>query len=69
MPAKPTSGIPRTAKDAKKRGYTKAEKVNHAKLSTEAKKEWAYVRHGRSRIVCYYNPKTGNYDDCHEEAE
>jgi hypothetical protein len=68
MPAKNVQGIPRTAKEAKDRGYKKAAKVKHAELSAEEKKKWALFKPGARHTVCYYDPNTGEYDDCHEEG-
>ena len=71
MLAKNVQGIPRTAKAAKKRGYKKVI-VNHAKLSSEEKKKWAMYKPASatgSHTVCYYDPNTKEWDDCHEEPD
>ena len=71
--------IPKTAKHAKKnKGYTKIA-VKH---STKEKQKWAMVKHKGKwefakaasakatspHTVCYYDPNTGFYDDCHQTA-
>jgi hypothetical protein len=61
--------IPRTAKEAKKAGYKPVAKIKHADLSGAEKKKWAMVKaaapQGGPHIVCYYDPNTGEYTDCH----
>ncbi|MEA2839914.1 MAG: hypothetical protein QOF41_1244 [Methylobacteriaceae bacterium] len=62
--------IPRTAGAARNRGARKARKVNHSKLSASEKKKWVLFKQAapstpRSHMICYYNPKTGAWDDCH----
>ena len=73
--AKKTRKIPGTSQLAKKKGYTKVV-VRH---SIAEKRKWALVRRGRNwnfakaatasaagpHTVCYYDPNTGFYDDCH----
>jgi hypothetical protein len=72
--AKAARKIPSTAKQAKK-GYDKV-KVKH---STKEKQKWVMLKHkgkwaftkaaaataSGSHTVCYYDPNTGFYDDCH----
>jgi hypothetical protein len=82
--AKPlrVEGVPRTAAQAKKRGYKKVE-VNPHHLSRAKQKHWTFVdstgvKHGAlgalgpgtstgaAQTICYYDKNTGMYDDCHE---
>jgi hypothetical protein len=78
MPVKKTREIPKTAKEATKRGYNRVA-VKH---STREKQRWALIKHKGKwafapatsatvtgpHTVCYYDPDTGFYDDCHEEG-
>lgn len=69
MPTKTVQGIPRTAKEAKKRGYKKVAKVMHANLSSKEKEDWVLLKLGstpRPHMICHYDPETGEYDDCYE---
>jgi hypothetical protein len=69
MATKNVPGIPRTATEAKKRGYKEVAKVKHADLSSAEKKKWALVKPSAAtgpQTICYYDPNTGEYDDCHE---
>jgi hypothetical protein len=73
--AKAPRKIPSSAKQSLKKGYAKV-KVNH---STKEKQKWVMLKHkgkwaftkaasataSGSHTVCYYDPKTGFYDDCH----
>jgi hypothetical protein len=73
--AKTTRKLPKTAGQAKMKGYTKVT-VKHSKAE---KKKWALVKHKGNwgfakaasaaaagpHTVCYYDPNTGFYDDCH----
>jgi hypothetical protein len=69
------SKMPKSAAQAKKQRYS----VMTVKHSDREKQKWALVKHKRkwafrptasalpsgSHIVCYYDPNTGFYDDCH----
>ena len=69
MPAKKVTTIPKTANQAKKHGYKKVAKIKHAALSKTEKKKWALIKPGtatKPHTICYYDPNTGEYDDCHE---
>jgi hypothetical protein len=70
--------IPKDAKEAKNKDYSKVAMKPH---SAKEKKKWVLIkpRKGKSSIVdaasakatgphtvCYYDPNTGFYDDCHE---
>jgi hypothetical protein len=77
MTKKSTRKIPKTAKEAARRGYEPA-----TKPSTSEKRKWALVKNKGKwafakaasatvmgpHTVCYYDPNTGSYDDCHEEG-
>lgn len=60
--------IPRTPAAARRSGGT-AVKIVHNDLPRPKKKQWVMFKPAtgtRGQIVCHYNPKTGNWDDCHE---
>jgi hypothetical protein len=67
--AKNSSPIPKTATLAKKLGYKKVTKmppVSAAEATSDAtKSKWALVQPGSPHIICYYDPDTGEYTDCH----
>jgi hypothetical protein len=68
MPSKKI--IPRTAAAARRGGARKARRVNHSNLPANEKKKWALVRQApaataQAHMVCYFNPRTGLWDDCH----
>ena len=66
---KKSSPIPKTATHARKLGYTRINKTPPvsaaAATSIATKAKWAMVQPGSPHIVCYYDPKTGEYTDCH----
>lgn len=68
MADKSSLSIPKTSKHAAKQGYTKKPMV-HAMLPIAEKKNWALVKPGSPHIICYWDPKTGEYTDCHESDE
>jgi hypothetical protein len=57
---------PRTARAARKGGYKPVQGEHPAKNKPEG---FALVKLGSGaalpRIICYYNPNTGEWDDCH----
>jgi hypothetical protein len=73
--AKAAQKIPPTAKQTLKEGYAKVA-VKH---STKEKQKWVMLKHkgkwafakavtakpSGPHTVCYYDPNTGFYDDCH----
>jgi hypothetical protein len=73
--AKTNRKIPTTSQQAKKKGYAKVV-VKH---SAREKRRWALVKDSGkwnfvkaasasatgAHTVCYYDPNTGFYDDCH----
>jgi hypothetical protein len=70
--------LPKSATEARKRGYSKIV-VRHSKAE---KRKWAWVKHRGKwaftpaesampqgpHTVCYFDPNTGFYDDCHESG-
>ncbi len=75
--AKKASGkIPQSAEKAANSGYSKKAVVH----STREKQKWVMLKHKGKwaftpaastappgpHTVCYYDPNTGFYDDCHE---
>jgi hypothetical protein len=72
MPANRNIGFPKNAAEAKKRGYKKVP-IDHATMGHGEKKKWALLKMPTSatgtHTVCYYDPGTGTYSDCHEESD
>jgi hypothetical protein len=70
---KKSSPIPMTAAHAANDGYKKVKKmppVSAAAATTAATKaKWAMVRPGSPHLICYYDPKTGQYTDCHSSDD
>lgn len=66
---KKSSPIPKTATHAKKLGYKKIKKMPPvtaaAATSAATMAKWAMVQPGSPHIICYYDPNTGEYTDCH----
>ena len=70
--------IPRSAKAARDQGYTKIagkHSVVEKKKRVLIKKRgtWSLARAASaapsgSHTVCYYDPNTGFYDDCHQSS-
>jgi hypothetical protein len=73
--AKSAKKVPKTSSEAKKKGYTKTT-VKHA--ASERKKwvwlkqkgKWQFAKAASAtasapHTVCFYDPKTGQWDDCH----
>jgi hypothetical protein len=73
--AKVAKKIPSTAKLAKKKGYAKVTVEHGVKekkkwVMLKQRGNWAFAKAGSatasgSHTVCYYDPNTGLYDDCH----
>lgn len=73
--AKKLKKCPATPRQARKDGYA-AKKVS---VGRRGEKKWAMIKQkgqwsfekvssttvSGSHIICYYNPETGNWDDCH----
>jgi hypothetical protein len=68
MATKSSLSIPETAEHAVNQGYKKTPIV-HATLPVAEKKNWALVKPGSPHIICYYDPNTGEYTDCHTSDE
>jgi hypothetical protein len=68
-----SSPIPKTATHATEQGYKKVNKTPPvsaaAATSTATKAKWALVQPGSPHIVCYYDPNTGEYTDCHSSDD
>jgi hypothetical protein len=68
--------VPKTAKMAKKKGYNKVPVKHSARTKQQfvmlkQKGAWSFAPAASAKaagrhMVCYYNPATGFYDDCHE---
>jgi len=78
MTEKKARKIPPTPKEAKKRGYNKVAVRHGAREKrkwalVKQKGTWAFAKASAAKAtgphtVCYYDPNTGFYDDCHEEG-
>jgi hypothetical protein len=52
-----------------KKYRTKRISISHDNLSLSEKKRWTMVKlnpSAKSHTVCYYDPDTKEWDDCHE---
>ncbi len=73
--AKKSKKCPATPSQASKKGYA----ATKASVGRRGEKKWAMIKQSGkwsfekvssttvtgSHTICYYNPETGNWDDCH----